>query len=64
MRFDSDFCSSGSVGSLTGNPPSVNGGFGQITNVINTGAVGTGALCRFEFMFRGVSVGAGFMPAS
>src|SRR5215813_7287585 len=40
------------VGSLTGNPPSVSGSFGQITNVINTGAVGTGAPRRFEFMFR------------
>jgi hypothetical protein len=43
---------SSSVGSLTGNPPSVSGSFGQITNVINTGAVGTGAPRRFEFMFR------------
>ncbi|HYR42365.1 MAG TPA: hypothetical protein VER98_05050 [Terriglobia bacterium] len=40
------------IGSLTGNPPSVNGSFGYITNVINTGAVGTGAPRRFEFMFR------------
>jgi hypothetical protein len=31
------------IGSLTGNPPSVSGSFGQITNIINTGAVGTGA---------------------
>jgi outer membrane receptor protein involved in Fe transport len=43
---------SGSIGSLTGNPPSVNGSFGRITNVINTGATGTGAPRRFEFMFR------------
>ena len=43
---------SGSLGSLPGNPPSVSGSFGQITNVINTGAVGTGAPRRFEFMFR------------
>ena len=41
-----------SIGALTGNPPSVSGSFGQITNVINTGAVGTGAPRRFEFMFR------------
>jgi hypothetical protein len=43
---------SGSIGSLTGNPPSVNGSFGRITNIINTGAVGTGAPRRVEFMFR------------
>lgn len=43
---------SGSIGALTGNPPSVSGSFGRITNVINTGAVGTGAPRRFEFMFR------------
>jgi hypothetical protein len=43
---------SSSIGSLTGNPSSVSGSFGQITNVINTGAVGTGAPRRFEFMFR------------
>jgi len=43
---------SSSIGALTGNPPSVSGSFGRITNVINTGAVGTGAPRRFEFMFR------------
>jgi Carboxypeptidase regulatory-like domain/TonB dependent receptor-like, beta-barrel len=43
---------SSKIGSLTGNPPSVSGSFGTITNVINTGAVGTGAPRRFEFMFR------------
>ena len=43
---------SSSIGALTGNPPSVSGSFGQITNVINTGAIGTGAPLRFEFMFR------------
>ena len=43
---------SGSIGSLTGNPPSVSGSFGRITDVINTGATGTGAPRRFEFMFR------------
>ena len=41
-----------SIGSLTGNPPSVSGSFGQITNIINTGAVGTGAPRRIEFLFR------------
>jgi hypothetical protein len=43
---------SGSIGSLTGNPASVNAGFGRITSIINTGAVGTGAPRRIEFMFR------------
>jgi hypothetical protein len=42
---------SSGVGSLTGSAP-VSGSFGHITNVINTGAVGTGAPRRFEFMFR------------
>jgi hypothetical protein len=42
---------SGSIGSLTGSAP-VSAGFGRITKVINTGAVGTGAPRRFEFMFR------------
>jgi hypothetical protein len=41
-----------SIGSLTGNPPSVSGSFGRITNIINTGAVGTGAPRRIEFMLR------------
>jgi Carboxypeptidase regulatory-like domain/TonB dependent receptor-like, beta-barrel len=41
-----------SIGSLTGNPPSVSGSFGRITNIINTGAVGMGAPRRVEFMFR------------
>jgi hypothetical protein len=44
---------SSGLGSLPGNPPTVSGSFGKITNVINTGAVGTGAPRRFEFMFRG-----------
>ena len=35
-----------------GNPPSVSGSFGTITSIINTGAVGTGAPRRIEFMFR------------
>ena len=43
---------SGSIGSLTGTPPSVSGSFGRITSIINTGATGTGAARRFEFMFR------------
>ncbi len=43
---------SGSIGALTGNPPSVSGGFGRITGIINSGAVGTGAPRRIEFMFR------------
>ena len=42
---------SGSIGSLTVNPPSVSGSFDVITNTINTGAVGTGAPRRIEFMF-------------
>jgi hypothetical protein len=40
------------IGSLTGNPPAVSGSFGRITSIINTGAVGTGAPRRIEFMFR------------
>jgi len=43
---------SGSIGSLTGSPASVNGSFGRINSIINTGAVGSGAPRRFEFMFR------------
>jgi len=43
---------SGSIGSLTGTPPSVNAGFGRITSIINKGAVGTGAPRRIEFMLR------------
>jgi len=42
---------SGSIGSLTGANP-VNGAFGTINNIINTGAVGTGAPRRIEFMLR------------
>jgi hypothetical protein len=42
---------SGSIGSLTGSSP-VSGGFGRITGIINTGATGTGAPRRIEFMFR------------
>jgi hypothetical protein len=43
---------SGSIGALTGNPPAVSGSFGRITDIINPGAVGTGAPRRIEFMFR------------
>jgi outer membrane receptor protein involved in Fe transport len=43
---------SGGIGSLAGNPPTVSGSFGRITSIINTGAVGTGAPRRIEFMFR------------
>jgi hypothetical protein len=42
---------SGSVGSLTGSAP-VSAGFGRITGIINTGAVGAGAPRRVEFMVR------------
>jgi hypothetical protein len=42
---------SGSIGSLTGSSP-VSGGFGRITSIINTGAVGTGAPRRIEFTLR------------
>ena len=43
---------SGAIGNLTGNPPSVDSGFGRISGIINAGAVGTGAPRRIEFMFR------------
>ncbi len=43
---------SSSIGSLTGNPPSVSGSFGRITGILNSGAVGTGAPRRIEFTFR------------
>jgi len=39
---------SGSIGAL----PTINGGFGHITKILNDGAVGTGAPRRIEFMFR------------
>jgi hypothetical protein len=42
---------SGSVGSLTGSAP-VSAGFGRITSILNTGAVGSGAPRRVEFMLR------------
>ena len=43
---------SSSIGALTGNPPSVSGSYGRITGILNSGAVGTGAPRRIEFMFR------------
>jgi hypothetical protein len=43
---------SSAIGALAGNPPAVSGSFGRITSIINTGAVGTGAPRRIEFMFR------------
>jgi hypothetical protein len=43
---------SGSIGALTGNPPVVSGSFGRIISVLNSGATGTGAPRRLEFMFR------------
>jgi hypothetical protein len=39
-------------GSALGTLPKVSASFGRITNIINTGAVGTGAPRRIEFMFR------------
>jgi len=42
---------SGSLGSLTGSTP-VSAGFGRITSVISTEAVGSGAPRRVEFMLR------------
>jgi hypothetical protein len=43
---------SSSIGALTGNPPAVSGSFGRITDIVNDGAVGTGAPRRIEFMLR------------
>ena len=47
---------SSSVGSVTGTSPNLSikptATFGTITNVLNTGATGTGAPRRIEFMFR------------
>jgi hypothetical protein len=42
---------SGSLGSLTGSAP-VSAGFGKIITTLNTGAVGSGAPRRIEFMLR------------
>jgi outer membrane receptor protein involved in Fe transport len=43
-----------SVGSVSGNPPAIktSASFGRITGILNTGATGTGAPRRIEFMFR------------
>jgi hypothetical protein len=43
-----------SVGSVSGNPPAIktSASFGRITGVLNTGATGTDAPRRIEFMFR------------
>jgi len=41
---------SASLGSFAGGIPS--GSFGRITDILNTGATGTGAPRRIEFMFR------------
>ena len=43
-----------SVGSVSGTPPSIkpSASFGRITGILNTGATGTGAPRRIEFMFR------------
>ena len=43
---------SGSLGSFTGSSPKPSASFGKITNIINTGATGTGAPRRIEFMLR------------
>jgi hypothetical protein len=43
-----------SVGSVSGTPPAIRpvATFGRITGILNTGATGTGAPRRIEFMFR------------
>jgi hypothetical protein len=45
---------SSSVGSVSGTPPTIKttASFGRITGILNTGATGTGAPRRIEFMFR------------
>ena len=40
------------LGSFTGPSPKPSASFGKITDIINTGATGTGAPRRIEFMFR------------
>jgi len=40
------------LGSFTGSAPTPSASFGKITNILNTGATGTGAPRRIEFMFR------------
>ena len=41
-----------SVGSVSGNTIKTSASFGRITGILNTGATGTGAPRRIEFMFR------------
>src|SRR5262249_8125142 len=45
---------SASVGSVAGTPPAIRpvATFGRITGILNTGATGTGAPRRIEFMLR------------
>jgi hypothetical protein len=45
---------SSSVGSVSGTPPAIKptASFGRISGILNTGATGTGAPRRIEFMFR------------
>jgi hypothetical protein len=43
---------SSSLGSFTGSSPTPSPSFGKITGVLNTGATGTGAPRRIEFMMR------------
>jgi hypothetical protein len=40
------------LGSFTGSSPTPSASFGKITDILNTGATGTGAPRRVEFMFR------------
>jgi hypothetical protein len=40
------------LGSFTGSNPKPSASFGKITSILNTGATGTGAPRRIEFMFR------------
>jgi hypothetical protein len=41
-----------SLGAFTGTSPKPSASFGKITGIVNTGATGTGAPRRVEFMFR------------
>jgi len=43
---------SSSLGSFTGSSPKPSASFGKITSILNTGATGTGAPRRVEFMLR------------
>jgi hypothetical protein len=43
---------SSSLGSFTGSSPTPSASFGKITGILNTGATGTGAPRRVEFMLR------------